>query len=265
MHCLTLASALALVPLTANPEEAVPSDVAENALIAEWTGPFGGVPAFDAMDLEALEPALEAGMARQRAELEAIAMDPEPASFENTIAAMERSGRDLSRVLTYWSIWSGSLSTPEFRERQRELAPRLSRFFSELTQNEPLFARIRAVRDSPELARRSPAEQRLVQLTYDQFARNGATLEGEGKQRYTEIDVRLAELHTRFSNNVLADEEGYTLFLKQEQLGGLPDSFVRAAAAAAAERDHEGEYAVTNTRSSMDHFLTYSDERALRE
>ena len=97
-----------------------------------------------------------------------------------------------------------------------------------------------------------PDQQRLVWLTYDGFARNGATLEGEAKERYAEINQRLAELHTKFANNVLADEEGYVLYLTEDQLGGLQDSFVQAAAAAATERDHDGEYAITNTRSSMD-------------
>jgi peptidyl-dipeptidase Dcp len=104
-----------------------------------------------------------------------------------------------------------------------------------------------------------------VWLVYDEFARNGATLEGEAKERYAAIDMRLAEIQTQFADNVLADEEGYVLYLTRDQLGGLPDSLVQAAATAAAERGREGEYAITNTRSSMDPFLTFSDERELRE
>ncbi len=237
----------------------------ENILLAEWTGPYGGVPAFDKMDLAALKPALEVGMAENLEEIDAIANNPEPPTFENTIVAMEDTGRNLDRVFSYWGIWSANRSSPEFREIQQEMAPKLSEFRSKITQNEKLFERIKAVYESDEMKSLRPDQQRLVWLTYDGFARDGATLEGEAKERYAAINQRLAELHTRFANNVLADEEGYVLYLTKDQLSGLPDSFVQAAAAAATERGHEGKYAITNTRSSMDPFLTFSDERDLRE
>jgi len=245
--------------------ESTSAETAGNVLLAEWTGPHGGLPAFDRMDLDAVKPALEAGMASNLAEVDRIAHNPDPPTFENTILAMERAGRDLDRVFVYYGIWRGNRSTPEFREIQQEMAPRLSEFRSKITQNAELFARIKAVHESDELKSLRPDEQRLVWLVYDGFARNGATLAGEAKERYAAINQRLAELHTQFANNVLADEEGYVLYLTDKQLSGLPDSFVQAAAAAATERDHEGAYAVTNTRSSMDPFLTYSDERELRE
>jgi peptidyl-dipeptidase Dcp len=238
---------------------------APNPLLAEWTGPYGGVPAFDKMDLEALKPALEAGMASNLEEIEAIATNPEPPTLENTILAMERSGRVLDRVFTYWRIWSANRSSPEFRKIQREMAPRLSEFRSKITQNAALFARIKAVYDASQTTPLRPDQQRLVWLIYDGFARNGAMLEGKAKERYAAINQRLAELHTRFGNNVLADEEGHVQLLTEDQLSGLAASFVQAAAAAAKERGHEGQYAITNTRSSMDPFLTFSDERALRE
>jgi peptidyl-dipeptidase Dcp len=243
----------------------VSDDLAGSVLLAEWTGPYSGVPAFDQMDLTALKPALEAGMALQLEEIDAIAANPEPPTFENTILAMERAGRDLDRVLAYWGIWRGNLSTPGFREIQREMSPKLAEFRTTIRQNEALFARVRAVYEGDEMESLRPDEQRLVWLIYDRFARNGATLEGEAKERYAEIDKRLAELHTQFSNNVLSDEEGYVLYLTEDQLGGLPGSFVGAAAAAAAYRERDGQYAITNTRSSMDPFLTFSDERDLRE
>jgi peptidyl-dipeptidase Dcp len=236
-----------------------------NPLLAEYTGPYSGVPAFDKMELALLKPALEEGMALSLAEVDVIAANPEPASFENTIAAMERSGRALDRVFSFWGIWSGNLSTPEFRQIQQEMAPVLSAFSSKITQNEALFARVRAVYEGEEMASLRADQQRVVQLTYDGFARNGATLDGDAKKRYADINQRLAELHTRFANNVLVDEEGYVTYLSGEQLGGLPESYIQGAAAAATSRDHDGEYAVTNTRSSMSPFLTYSSERALRE
>jgi len=259
-----LAACLALVAGCSN--DTTEDPVTEsNVLLAEWTGPYGGVPAFDSMQLDALEQAVEIGMERQLAEIDAIANNPEPPTFENTIAAMERSGRDLDRVLTYSAIWRSNVSTPEYRAIQQGLAPRLAEFRTKITQNQALFDRVRAVYESDELGTLRPDQQRLVKLVYDEFARNGATLEGEAKQRYAEINKRLAELHNKFADNVLADEEGYVVFLSADQLGGLSAPFVAAAAAAAAERGRAGEYAITNTRSSMDPFLTYSTERRLRE
>ncbi len=236
-----------------------------SVLLAEWTGSYGGVPAFDRMDLAALEPALETGMAANLVEIDAIAANPEPATFENTIVALERVGRDLDRVFTYWGIWSSNLSTPEFRQIQARMVPKLSEFQSKITQNVALFDRIRAVYEGDEMESLRTDQQRLVWLVYDGFARNGATLEGEAKERYAEINKRLAELQTQFGNNVLADEEAYVLYLEEDQLGGLPVSYVQAAAAAAQDRGQEGKYAVTNTRSSMDPFLIFSDQRDLRE
>jgi len=237
----------------------------DNVLLVRWTGPYGGVPAFDRMSLGDLKPALEAGMAEQLAEIDAITANPEAPTFANTIEALERTGRTLDRVLTYWGIWSSNRSSPEFREIQQEMAPRLADFRTQIRQNAALFKRLRAVYEGGELAGLRADQQRLVWLIYDDFARNGAMLEGAARDRYAAINQRLAELQTRFANNVLADEEGYVVYLDEAQLSGLPESFVQAAAAAAAERGHEGEYAVTNTRSSMDPFLTFSGERALRE
>ena len=244
---------------------AQPADSVSNVLLTEWSGPYGGVPAFDRMELAALTPALESAMARTLEEIDAIAADPEPPTFENTIVALERTDRELDRVLAYWGIWSGNLSTPEFREIQREMTPELAEFRTKIRQNEALFARVRVVYESDELASLRPDQQRLVWLVYDRFARYGATLEGEAKARYAEIDKELAGLQTQFANNLLADEERYVHYLTNDQLSGLPESFVLAAAAAAVERGREGEYAITNTRSSMDPFLTFSDERELRE
>jgi peptidyl-dipeptidase Dcp len=236
-----------------------------NVLLAQWTGPYGGVPAFDRMDLDALKPALEAGMAAHLEETEAIADNTESATFENTIVAMERTGRDLDRVFAYWGIWGWNLSTPEFRKVQTEMAPRLAEYKSKITQNRNLFMRVQAVYKGDQMAALRPDQKRLVRLVYDGFARNGATLEGPAKERYAAINQRLAELHTEFSNNVLADEEAYVHYLDAGQLSGLPESFIEAAAEAAKERDRDGEYAITNTRSSTDPFLTFSDERELRE
>ena len=236
-----------------------------DVLLSEYSGPYGGVPHFDTMNVAGLKSALESGMARALAEVEAIANNPEPPGFANTIIALERTSEDLNRVFTYWGIWRSNMSTPEFRGIQKEMAPRLSEFNSKITQNDALFQRVKSVYESDQSKTLPPHEQRLIWLTYDGFASDGATLKGEAKVRYAVIDQRLAELYTQFGNNVLADEEGYVTYITSEQLGGLPESFAAAAKTAAEEREHPGEYAITNTRSSMDPFLTFSDERDLRE
>ncbi len=245
--------------------EAASPVLEKNPLLAEWTGPYGGVPAFDKIKVEHFKPALEAAMAEALAEVDAIASNPEAPTFANTIAEYERAGDTLDRVFAYGNVWKSNLSTPEFREVYRKMAPKLASFESKITQNDRLFQRIKAVYEQRNESDLNAEQKRVVELIYTEFAINGATLKGESKKRYAEINQRLAELYTEFSNNVLADEEGYDLFLTGDQLAGLPESFVAAAAALAEEKGQKGKYAITNTRSSMDPFLTYSDNRELRE
>ena len=237
----------------------------ENILLAEYNGPYGGVPAFDRMNLDLLQPAMEKGMEMHLAEIEEIANNTAPATFENTIEAMERAGKPLNRAFTYYGIWSSNLSSPEFREIQTELAPKISEYSSKISQNKKLFERIKKVYDD---SKKSPLEadkQRVVDLIYENFYLDGANLDEAAKKRYADINMELSKLYTKFSNNVLADEENYVVYLTKDQLSGLPESFVKASAKAAEDRGQKGKYAITNTRSSMDPFLTYSDERDLRE
>jgi peptidyl-dipeptidase Dcp len=145
------------------------------------------------------------------------------------------------------------------------MAPKLSEYQSKITQNAALFARIKALHDDQASLKLTPHQARLLKLVYDRFQLNGAELTGEKRERYAAINKELAELHTRFSNNLLADEEGWITYLTPKQLGGLPASYVASAKAAAEGLGKPGMYAVTNTRSSMDPFLTYSTERGLRE
>ncbi|MFW8591765.1 M3 family metallopeptidase [Glaciecola sp. 2405UD65-10] len=236
-----------------------------NVLLAEFKGPYGGVPAFDKMDLAQLKPALEYGMQASLAEYQVIANNPAPATFENTIVAMEKAGKALGRVFRYWGIWSSNKSSAEFREIQREMAPKLSAYRSKISQNKALFERIKDVYESEEMATLTAEEQRIVSNRYHGFVRDGALLNAEDKKRYAEINQELAGLQTKFANNVLADEEGYVLYLTEEQLDGLSESFVKSSASMASERGFEGKYAVTNSRSSMDQFLTYSTDRDLRQ
>lgn len=239
--------------------------LSNNQVFAKWTGPYEGVPAFDKVKLEELKPALEQGMANNLAEIEAIANNPEPPTFANTLEAYEAAGKDLDRVYAYWGIWSSNMSSPEFREIRSEMSPKLSAFYSKITQNKKLFARIKAVYEGKEMKTLRPDQQRLLEKTYLGFKRSGAELNGKEAKRYAEINQRLSQLQNQFSNNVLADEEGYVTFFSKEQSAGLPESYLGAAAAAAKSKGKEGQYAVSNTRSSMSPFLTYADDRELRK
>ncbi|WP_338767801.1 M3 family metallopeptidase [Bernardetia sp. ABR2-2B] len=237
----------------------------ENLLLQEWTGDYGGVPAFDKMKLEDIKPAMLKGMEMNLADIEKIANNPEPATFENTIEEMERAGKELDRAFNYYGIWSSNMSSPEFRAIDEELSPKFSEFNSKITQNEKLFQRIKTVYDN---AKETPLEadkQRVLELTYKSFEMNGAELSPEKKAKYAAINKELSTLYTKFSNNVLHDEEGYITYLDENQLGGLSEGFIKSAAKIATDNGQEGKYAITNTRSSMDVFLTYSTERDLRE
>ena len=238
-----------------------------NPLLAAWTGPYGGVPPFDQVKVEQFEPALEAGMAEQLSAIAKITAQAAPPTFENTIAAMERSDRALKQVQSLYGIWSSSMNTPEFQAVEREMAPRLAAFRDRITQNETLFrADRRGLRDPGERGAHPRAEASRLAALHRPSSRTGARLDPAGKKRLSEINQRLATLYTTFAQNVLADETDHVLFLEAERdLAGLPDSLRSAAAAAAESRGKKGQWAVLNTRSSMEPFLTYSDRRDLRE
>ena len=237
----------------------------ENVFLTEWKGEYNGVPAFDKMELSQLKPAIQKAMENHLEEIDRIAnLESEP-TFENTIVAMEKAGKDLDRVFTYYGIYSSNISSEEFREIQQELAPEISNYRSQISQNEKLFQRIKSVYDKSQEEKLSPQQQRVIELVYKNFEMDGANLNEEDKKRYAEIEKQLSELYTQFSSNVLADEEGYVTFFSEEEAEGLPESYLKSAKVAAKENGGEKMYAVTNTRSSMDPFLTYGDNRELRK
>ena len=244
--------------------EALSAAPPSNPLLARWIGPAGGVPPFDQVRVADFKPALEAAMAENLAEVEKIARNPAAPDFENTIVALERSGRTLNRASAIYGVWSSTMSTEEFQSVEREMQPKLAAFSDKIYQNAPLFARIAAVYGGSEQL--TPVQQRLCWFYYTNFVRAGAKLDLPAKRRVGEINERLAALFANFSQNLLADEAGYVLYLKSEDdLAGLPEPLRAAAGSAAAARGHPGEWAILNTRSSMDPFLTYAERRDLRE
>jgi peptidyl-dipeptidase Dcp len=237
----------------------------ENTLVKTWSGSHGGLPPFANVKIADFLPAFEQAMAAQRREIAAIADDASPATFENTIVALENTGRAFDRVETIYGVWASTMNGPEFQEVERAMSPKLAAFSDEITQNAKLFARIAVVNDSPEKAKLTPEQQRLVFRTYTSFVRAGAKLDGPAKTRMAAINQRLASLYTTFSQNVLADEETAIVLDKEADLAGLTDDFRSGAAAAAEARGQKGKWAITNTRSSMEPFLTTSTRDDLRE
>jgi peptidyl-dipeptidase Dcp len=235
-----------------------------NPMLAKWTGPYGGVPAFDKVKVSDFKPALEGAMAKNLAEIDAITANPAAPTFDNTIGALEDSGRSLSDVYCYYGIWGGNMSSPEFQAVETEMDPKLSAFQDKINQNVALFKRIEAVYNSPEKAKLTPEQQRVLWIYYTNFVRAGAKLDPAAKARVGAINTELAGLFTKFSQNLLADENTY-IELSDADLVGLPDSLKANAASSAAQRKLVGKSIIVNTRSSVDPYLTYSPVRATRE
>jgi peptidyl-dipeptidase Dcp len=240
-------------------------DAAAHPIVGSWTGPYGGVPPWNDADPKLFPAAFETALAEQRAEIDAIASDRSAPGFENTIGALERSGRTLDRVARLFAVLRQNISTPEIQELDREWQPKLSAATDAILFNPALFARIEAVYRSLPDAGVPPEQARLAERTYDEFVRRGARLNDEQKAQLSEINQQLASLFSEFRTKVLADENTWTVLEAEADLAGLPASLVSAARAAAEERGLAGRWAIVNTRSSVDPFLTFSTRRDLRE
>ena len=183
--------------------------------------------------------------------------------------ALEKAGRTLNRLESLFSVHTSNLNLGPIPDIEKVVAPKLSEHQDSIYQNEKLFARIAAVYESDEMKNEvlNLAQRRLVDDRYKTFLRKGAKLSASDKAKLSQMNTRLARLFTDFSQNVLEDEKGYVTWIENEaELAGLPESTVSAMASAAKERGNKGgNWAVTNTRSSMDPFLTYADNRKLRE
>jgi peptidyl-dipeptidase Dcp len=238
---------------------------ASNPLVSSWTGPYGGVPPWDLAKPEHFSGAFETSLAELRSEIDAIAGATSAPTFDNTIAALERSGQTLDRVGRLFAVLRQNISTPEIQSLDREWQPKLAAADDEITFNAGLFKRIEAVHRSLSTATLTPEQKRLAERTYESFVRRGARLDAAEKKRLSEINQQLATLFSEFRAKVLADENTWTVIEREADLAGLPDSLISAAKAAAEERGLSGRWAIVNTRSSVDPFLTFSTRRDLRE
>ncbi len=236
----------------------------QNPLLARWTGNFG-LPPFGSIRPEHFGPAFDRALAMHRAEIDAIAADPAPPSFENTIEALERSGRVLEGVSNVFFVLAGADTSDDIEAIERHVSPLLARHNNALYLNRPLYARIADLYRQRKTLSLDAEQARVLERYNTRFIRAGAALELPAQQRLAAINERLASLGTQFGQNVLADEKAFALLLDEGDLAGLPD-FARAAARAAAEeRGHPGKYAITLARSSVETFLQFSSRRDLRE
>jgi len=229
-----------------------------------WAGPYGGVPPFDKVRVADFEPALDWSMEDQRRAIKAITDSPAEPDFANTIVALESSGQAFGRVSAIYGIWDSNLSDKAFQAVSAKMSPKLAAFADEITQNEALFARVEAVYKTQDKMTLTPEQKRLLWLNDRDFVRAGAKLSKADKTKVAALNQKLATHFDQFSKNLLHDESQVTL-LGKDDLAGLPDSFVASLASKAQALGKPGQYAVQNTRSAVEPFLTYSTRRDLRE
>ena len=236
-----------------------------NPAIFTWDGPHG-LPRFEAVRDEDFQAAFDHALAAHNAEIDAIADNPEPPTFANTITALEIAGDELSRVSALFWNKAGADTNETIQHLEREISPVMSRHYSRIGQNEALFRRIDALWEARESLGLTSEEMRVLERHWKGFVKSGARLPRAEQQRLAEINEKLSSLGTSFGQNVLADEKAWFLLLStEEELAGLPGFLRDAMAAAAAARGEPGRYAVTLSRSIIEPFLTFSERRDLRE
>lgn len=236
-----------------------------NPLLADWNTPFE-IPPFSDIKPDHYSEAFEIALKQSETEIDAIASNGDAPSFTNTIEAMELAGEALNKVSSTFYNLSGSHTNPDLQAIEREMAPKLAAHSSKIMLNADLFKRVDALFETRETIGLNAEQIRVLERYHASFVRSGAKLEGDERARMSEITQRLATLGTSFAQNMLADEASYELVLESEDdLAGLPDFLVAAAASAANERGHVGKHVITLSRSLIEPFLQFSDRRDLRE
>ncbi len=226
--------------------------------------PFG-IPDFANIRTEDYRPAFDRALAEHRSEIHAIAGNESEPSFDNTIAALERSGAPLRRVeAVFWNL-VGTDADEGLQAIERDMAPVMARHYLEISTDGPLFARIARLYEARETLALNPEQVRVLERTYKDFVRAGAKLDSAGQKRLTEIIERLAVLSTLFSQNVLADVADYKLVLEKEDLAGVPESLRQSSARTAEDKGHAGKHVITLARSDYETFMQFSTRRDLRE
>lgn len=236
----------------------------DNPLLAEWHTEFG-VPPFDLIQNEHYLPALREAMRIHAEEVVAIATNPEPATFANTIEALERSGALYSRASRVFGAVTSANTNDTLQEVERTLAPEEAAHGDDIMLNPDLYLRVKAVYDQRDDLGLNPEQAKLLEETHKGFVRRGAALDETAKARMREINKELAELSQKYGQNVLDETNAYDLYVTNpEDMGDLPPSLVEMAATEATRRGHDGGWSFTLQRPSINPFLESSTNRDLR-
>ena len=236
----------------------------KNPFLSPYNTPHDTAP-FPLIQIEHYEPAILEGMKEQNEEIDAITKSAEAPTFQNTIVTLEKSGALLERVTTVFGNLLSAETSDELQAVAEKMMPVLSDHSNNISLNEKLFARIKAVYDEKEQLKLNGEETMLLQKTYDGFVRSGANLEGDARERYRQLSTELSTLTLRFSQNNLKETNNFELVLTgKEQLAGLPESAIEAAAETAKEKGKEGSWVITLDAPSFIPFMKYSEDRALR-
>jgi peptidyl-dipeptidase Dcp len=235
-----------------------------NPFFEDWTAPYGAPP-LNRIAPEHFAPAYDRALAEHVAEVAAIAENPDPPGFENVVVALEKSGRLLTRVEGVFHNLASAATNEALQAIELEMAPRLSAHWSAISMHPVLFARLDAVHHLRDTLGLDTEALRVLERYHLDFVRAGAQLKGGDRDRLAAIAQRLAILGTRFNQNVLGDEEDWTLSLTESQMAGVPPAIRDAAAAKGAALKLQAPFAVTLSRSSVEPFLQYADDRGLRE
>lgn len=238
---------------------------AQNPFFEEFKGTPHGTAPFDRISLSHYEPAIDRGIKLGLQGVDKIVNNPEAPTFENTIVALENAGQDLDRVLNVFYPLESAMSDDAFMELSVKITPRLSEYSTSISLNEGLWERIKTVYDNADTTRLSPEDRMLLKRTYESFTRKGALLQGADREKYSKLSSRLSELTTTFGQNTLKELNTYKIWLKAEDLDGLTESAVEAAALAARENGREGEYLFTLDAPVYSAFMKNSSRRDLRE
>ena len=237
----------------------------DNPLLAEYDAPYG-VPPFDKINDEHFGPAYDEALQQHATEIDSIANNAEAPTFDNTILALENAGSLLTRVSSVFSNLNSANTNPNIQALDKELAPKLSAHRDNISLNEQLFDRVKAVWEARENLGLNSEQLMLLEKSYKNFVRNGANLNEADKETLRNINSQLAVLTTQFGQNVLAETNAFELIVEQEEdLAGLSEGLIAAAAETAKNKGHEGKWVITLSNSSVMPFLQYADNRELRK
>lgn len=235
-----------------------------NPFFDEFATVHNSVP-FSSIENKHYEEAIDRGIEIQNKEIADIVNQSAAPTFDNTIVALERSGSDLNRVLNVFYPMLSALSDDELMDISLRVSGKLSKHSTDISLNEGLWKRIKTVYDMRDKLNLDAEDSMLLTTTYDSFARSGAELKGEKRDEYRRLSAHLSDLTTKFGQNVLKELNTYEIWLTADDLSGLPESSVEAAALAAKEKGREGEYLFTLAQPVYTAFMKYSDRPDLRE